>query len=100
KRLRPRPRSPQASPEQLRARTCSKMQRFIGLWLVVVEVIFLALVAVRALDSLGFISRASQLFVSSVIFKLGLFSSFLAWAFFEGSKFPAGLPKAAVTLLK
>lgn len=72
----------------------------MGLRLVIVEVRLLASVVMRAVGSVGSVSRASELFVSSVIFKLGLFPSFLAWAFFEGSEFPMGLPKAAMTLLK
>lgn len=57
------------------------VQRFMGLWLVIVEVIFLASAVMRAVNSLGFISRARGLFVSSVIFKLGLFSSFFSLGF-------------------
>lgn len=72
----------------------------MGLRLVIVEVRLSASVVMRAVGSVGSVSRASELFASSVIFKLGLFPSFLAWALFEGSEFPMGLPKAAMTLLK
>lgn len=37
-----------------------KIQRFIGLWPVIVEVIFLVLVVMRAVNSLRFISRAVE----------------------------------------